>query len=127
MSIAWTGRELRQSPRIDVLMRVNGQLVPLGVPIAVHDLSRTGFAVISEAGFKGGQPLDFRLVGPDGEAFVVSAEAVHTRAVPGPSGLKITGFKFVPGRITGMLPRVLIDRLLEAVNQSQIEDLRARQ
>lgn len=116
MPTPWSGKELRKSPRIDVLMRVNGQLVPIGTPVAVHDLSRTGFAALSEQTFEPGETLDFRLVGPNGETVLVTAEAVHSRPVPGTPSLKLVGFKFVPGSMTGMLPRVLIDRLIDAVS-----------
>ena len=115
MAMGWTGREQRRSPRIEVLKRVKGTLVPVGAPIIMHDLSRTGFAVVSHVMFKSGDELDFQLVG-EAEAISISARAVHSRAYAGSPNLYLTGFEFVPGELTGMIPQSKIDRLLEAVS-----------
>jgi len=110
-----TGRDLRRSPRVDVLMRVKGELVLINTPITVYNLSRSGFAVLSELPFAAGETLDFRLVGPDGADVRVTAEAVHYQPVPTMPGQFLSGFRFVPGRLTGRVPQVLIDRLIDAV------------
>jgi hypothetical protein len=96
-------------------MRVNGRLVEIDAPIAVRDLSRTGFAILSAMPFQTGATLDFRLVGPDASEASVTAEAVHSQPVPDAARLHLTGFKFVPGRLTGVLPQPSIDRLIAAV------------
>jgi PilZ domain-containing protein len=98
-----------------VLRKVNGQLAAVDSPILVHDLSRTGFAVISRIAFYPGQTLDFRLVADDGSSVNVTAEAVHTRPAPSGGDLHLSGFAFVQGRLTGIVPQALIDRLIEAV------------
>jgi hypothetical protein len=96
-------------------MRVKGELVALDVWIVVHDLSRSGFAVASSMAFRAGELLDFRLVGPDESVVSVTAEAVHTRRAPSAPHLYLSGFKFLPGRTTGLLPQASIDRLIAAV------------
>ena len=127
MAIGWTGRELRptdgtngrdnrRAPRIDVLTRVEGRLVALNTPVIIHDLSRTGFAVISQSAFEPGQMLDFQLVADEGPTIKVTAEAVHSNPMGAGTGLYLSGFKFVPGKLTGMVPQALIDRLIEAVS-----------
>ena len=115
MASAYRGREHRRAPRIDVLMRVKGQLVEIDTPIVVHDLSRSGFAVVSPVPFDPDEMLDFRLVGADGSVVTVSAQAMHTRPWGGVSGLHLSGFMFVPGPLTGLVPQSLIDRLIETV------------
>ena len=109
------GREKRQAPRVRVLSRVSGVLAAVDVPITVHDLSRTGFSIVSSLAFQAGEQLDFRLDGPDGSELNVTAEAVHTRGMPNAPQFHLSGFRFVPGRLTGVLPQRSIDRLIEAV------------
>lgn len=114
MPFASPHREQRASTRVDVARRVEGQLVALRAPIVLHDLSRDGFAVISGLPFPAGAVLDFRLTGADGHAVTVTAEAVHSRPVPA-SDMHLSGFRFVRGRVTGLLPQAQIDRLIAAV------------
>lgn len=111
------GSDQRRAPRVEVLMRVKGELVSLDTPIVIHDLSRTGFAAISEKGFETGQTLDFRLVADGGPAVRVTARAVHSRPAPRARGAYITGFMFLPGKLTGLVPQALIDQLIEAVTE----------
>ena len=96
-------------------MRVRGELASVDVPILVHDLSRSGFAVVSTIAFEVGQSLDFRLLGPEASDVVVTAEAVHCRPMKNAPHLHLTGFKFLPARLTGLLPQASIDRLISAV------------
>lgn len=110
-----TGRDRRRDLRVDVLMRVKGQLVRPETPILVHDLSRSGFAVLSQVSFESGQQLDFRLVGEDGTTLTVTAQAIHSAKMPSNQGLFLSGFMFVPGRLTGLVPQALIDRLIATV------------
>jgi hypothetical protein len=109
------GRDQRRAPRIDVLLRIRGHLVSLDAPIVVHNLSRSGFAVLSETPFTSGETLDFQLTAEDGSTAYVTAEAVHTQPLPQASNLYLSGFKFVPGALTGLVPQVIIDRLIDAV------------
>lgn len=115
MARPFGGREKRREPRVEVQLRVKGQLVDLDAPIVVHDLSRTGFAVVGRTAFTPGQILDFRLTGPAGPPMRVTAEAVHTSEVSGGIGLYLSGFRFVAGALTGCVPQSAIDRLIETV------------
>jgi len=110
-----SGPEQRRSPRVDVMRRVNGVLAAVDTPILVHDLSRTGFAVVSSIVFSRGETLDFLLVADNGAEVRVTARAVHTRPFEGKPGLHLSGFEFVPGGASGFVPHALIDRLIEAV------------
>jgi hypothetical protein len=105
----------RRSPRVDVLTHVRGQIVPLGTPILVSDLSRSGFAVISQQPFRPGETLAFRLTASDAAPVLVSARAIHTRPLPGKVGFHLSGFRFVPGKLMGLVPHALIDQLIAAV------------
>jgi hypothetical protein len=109
------GADRRREPRVDVLTRVNGRLVSPDTPILIHDLSRSGFAALSQMVFEAGQRLDFRLTGEDGTTVTVSAQAIHCRPMPASPGMHLSGFMFVPGRLTGLVPQTLIDRLIATV------------
>ena len=116
-----SGVERRQSPRIDVLRRVKGRLIELDTQIIIHDLSRSGFAAVSETEFEPGQLLDFRLTSDDGTTVSVSAEAIHSRPMQASAGLTLTGFRFVPGPLTGLVPQSRIDRLIAAVIDARLQ------
>ncbi len=60
-------------------MRVKGEITSVAAPLLIHDLSRTGFAVVSTLAFDVGEAIDFRLVGPEASDVVVTAESVHCR------------------------------------------------
>lgn len=96
-------------------MRVKGELVTPELPILVHDLSRSGFAVLSRIAFAAGQLLDFKLTGEDGRSFSVTAQAIHSRQMPAAAGMYLSGFMFVPGQLTGLVPQALIDRLIATI------------
>jgi hypothetical protein len=120
MVVRPTGRDRRREPRVDVVMRVKGELVRPDKPILVHDLSRSGFAVLSQIAFGSGQLLDFRLTGEDGTAVTVTAQAIHSKPMPASPGTFLSGFMFVPGRLTGLVPQALIDRLIATVAEPDV-------
>ena len=92
----------------------------LDVPIELHNLSRTGFAVVSEVAFTPGATLDFHIEGPDNLTCRVSAVAVRSGAVPGHPDRFVSGFAFVPaGDVLGVLPVAAIERLIAAVEAAQ--------
>ena len=121
MALLPPGAERRQSPRIDVARRVKGKLVMLDTEIIIHDLSRTGFAVVSQLTFEQGQLLDFRLSTTGSPDVTVSAEAVHSRSLPASPHLFLTGFRFLAGKMTGQVPQSRIDRLIEAVIDANVQ------
>jgi hypothetical protein len=108
-------RNQRGSPRVDVLLRVKGELVPVGFPIRILNLNRTGFAVLSEARFRAGERLHIRLKGPGVAAVDVTAVAVHTQASLTSPGIYTTGFIFHPERSGARVPEVPVRDLLTAV------------
>lgn len=120
MSFRHSGPEQRRAPRIDVLTRIRGEVIALDVPITVYNLSRTGFAVLSEQPFPIGAHLTFRLDDFDGPPVTVTAEAMHTRPNPATPGLHLSGFRFVPGALTGMVPQAAIDRLIATVTAAPL-------
>lgn len=109
------GRNQRRSPRVDVLLRVRGELVPAGFPITIVNVNRTGFAVLSEVWFRSGDRLDLRLTAIDGPSVHVTAAAVHAQPLPGSPGLYRTGFTFQPARPGDAVPDADIRRLVAAV------------
>ena len=115
MKLLPPGAERRKSPRIDVRRRVKGQVVTLDTELIIHDLSRTGFAVVSELPFEPGQLLDFVLTATGSPDVTVTAEAVHSRLLQPARSLYLTGFRFQAGKMTGIVPQSKIDRLIEAV------------
>jgi len=49
----------------------------------------------------------------------VTAQAVHTRVLTTNRQGHLSGFKFVPGHLTGLLPQSKIDRLIAAVSDTE--------
>ena len=121
MALLPPGTERRKSPRIEVARRVQGKLITLDTKIVIHDLSRTGFAVVSPMKFDKGQLLDFRLSATDSPDVTVAAEAVHSRRLHPSPNLFLTGFRFLAGKMTGQVPQSRIDRLIEAVVDSNVQ------
>ena len=110
----WQAPDQRRAPRIDVLRRVSGQLIPIDTALVVHDLSRTGFGAVSHIDFRPDDVLDFRLE-TERHSITVTARVVHSRPWANSNELVFTGFEFVPGRLLGIVPQSNIDKLIEAV------------
>jgi hypothetical protein len=115
MALGPQKRNQRRSPRIDVLLRVKGELLPAGFPITVVNVNRTGFAVVSEVWFRSGDRLDLRLTAIDGPSVQVTAAAVHAQPLRGSPGLFMTGFTFQPERPGSAESEADIRRLVAAV------------
>jgi PilZ domain len=115
VALGLQSRNQRSSPRVDVLLRVKGELVPVGSPIRILNLNRTGFAVLSEVRFRSGQRLHVRLTSPGGPMVEVTAAAVHTQPRRSAPGVYATGFMFQPERPGADLPEAAIRALLAAV------------
>ena len=115
MALGLHARNQRRSPRVDVLLRVNGELVPADFEIAIANISRTGFALISAAMFRAGDRVNFRLTPKKGAAVLVTAAAVHTQTLPESPGRFVTGFTFEPDGPGGTLPDDAIRELIAAV------------
>ena len=115
MAVGRQSRNQRQSYRVDALLRVKGELVPLGCPITIFNINRTGLAVLSEMRFRPGERLDFCLTGRREPPVRVSAAAVHSQPLRGSPDLYLTGFSFQPGLRTGVVPEAAIRKLIAAV------------
>ncbi len=115
MAFGLQSRNQRRSCRVDALLRVKGELVPLRHPIRIFNLNRTGLAVLSEARFRSGERWEFRLTGIGGPSVHVTAAAVHTQSVPDSPGLYLTGFEYQPERPGGAVPEAAIRQLVAAI------------
>lgn len=115
MALGRQARNQRRSPRVDALLRVKGELVPIGFPIRIFNVNRTGFAVLSEVRFRPGERLEFRLTAMRGPSVQVTAAAVHTQSLPNSPGQYLTGFTFRPRGSSGPVPDAAIRALIAAV------------
>ncbi len=89
-------RERRQSPRLEVLDRLEIQLVSGTPAVQPHNLGAGGFSVSSEAAFSVGSVHRF-VIRPSGGADVTSLEArvVYCHRQPGSSSRFVSGLAFV--------------------------------
>lgn len=115
MALGKQSRNQRVSPRVDVLLRVKGELVPVGFPVRILNINRTGFAVLSDVRIRSGQRLHIRLTGPGASAIDVAAVAVHTQPRPTSPGVYMTGFEFQPEHPGADVPEAAIRTLLTTV------------
>ena len=89
--------ERRRSPRIEILGRLYGHVVSLGLPIVVVEMSLGGCAIQTAIEFPLGAVHEFNLTLGDGSSVVVRGQAVHSKNVAAedeePSYL--TGIQFI--------------------------------
>ena len=82
-----TGQERRRYPRIEMVGRITGQVLPLSEPVVVLDMSRSGFAMQTRVMFPIGAVYEFRLMLPDMSApLTISAQIVHSVQTQGADG-----------------------------------------
>jgi hypothetical protein len=94
---AHSAQNRRRYPRLEVLGRVEGQLMPVEAPLVVRDLSRGGFSAETQAPFTPGTVHLIRFTSRH-SSVELSATAVHCRLGPvGDDGRHsfVTGFEFV--------------------------------
>jgi hypothetical protein len=94
--------------------RVEGQVVPLDVPLTVRELSRGGFSCESTVPFPPGTAHHFRFTTPVGAMVTLDATAVHcrlTRADAEGHHAYISGFEFQSSEATDQAVAALIDTL----------------
>ena len=108
-------RNQRRSPRIDVLLRVKGQLGPAGFPVTVLNVNRTGFALLSELWFRSGDRVTLRLTAINGPSVQVGGVARHAQPLHSSPGLYLTGFTFQPEHPGRTVPDADIRRFIAAV------------
>ena len=115
MALGLQSRNQRASARVDVLLRVKGELVPVSFPIRIFNINLTGLAVLSQVKFRSGQRLNFRLTGPKGLCVLVTAAAVHSTPRRDVPGFYLTGFTFRPERPGHEVPEADVRALIAAV------------
>lgn len=95
-----TFAERRRAPRIEILDRLHGHVVSLGVPVTVCEISLGGLTLESPVAFPPGAVHDFRVRLGDNSTVVLKARVVHCQAMPPGEGaegssLYRTGVAFI--------------------------------
>ena len=105
----------RNSLRLDVLDRLDGQVVMCNIPIRLRDISAGGVATESAMPFPIGSRHLLRLTTPGGVEVMVTGTVIHQRPAWPPMGGQqfVTGFAFVDDRMHKIGDR--IQMLLDAV------------
>jgi hypothetical protein len=106
--------ERRTSPRIEILGRVHGQAVSLGVPVTVREISLGGMAIETPVPFPMGALHEFRLTLGDGSTVLLRARVVHCRPAGKASDTPVfvSGMHFVDDEaITGQTVGDFIERI----------------
>jgi Tfp pilus assembly protein PilZ len=112
-------RDRRSSPRIQVLGQLHGKLVPIGLPVAVVDISLGGFAIKTSVAFPIGAVHQFGLTLGDGASVVVAGRVAYCRpdeTLSRDAGF-LTGFSFVEEAfLSGVTPEDIIDRITSSLS-----------
>lgn len=69
----------RRSPRVEVLGKLQGQVVSLDVPIRVREISLGGMSIETQQGFSTGAVQEFLLTLGDGSSVELSGRVVYSR------------------------------------------------
>ncbi len=104
----------RRYPRLEVLDQIEGELVPLDVPVTLRDLSHGGFSIVSSNPFPPGTMHHFRFTAAVDAVVLLDATAVHCRLTSASASGEfsyITGFEFVSAEHTEDAIAVLLDTL----------------
>jgi len=89
--------ERRRSARVDVLSRVNGELVAFNLPVTLVNISLGGFLIHGPVLLPIGTTAQFRFTMTDGERLVVRARAVHVMTTTtGDHTTYMTGLAVLP-------------------------------
>jgi hypothetical protein len=103
--------ERRYFPRITILEQLHSQFVSLDVPVRTCDIGFGGFSIEAPIQFPPGDEHEFLMTRDDGVSILVTARAVHSRAVgDGRAPLFVTGFEFVR---EDLRTRRVVDDLIE--------------
>lgn len=106
------GADRRRSPRVELMGRIHGKLVPAGVSITVREISLGGMSVLTNQAFDEGSVLSFMLTLGDGAGVLVATRVVYSRPVDGAeAGSFVTGLEFVDeegeeGGVSGIVDKV---------------------
>lgn len=107
-------RSRRRFPRIEVLGVVEGERIPLDVPMRVRDLSQGGFSAESSVPFPPGTRHHFRFTAFNQNEVRLQATAVHCRLASLDADghhTYITGFEFLPDDASEKSIAAIIDTL----------------
>lgn len=107
-------RSRRRFPRIEVLGVVEGQRVPLDVPMQVRDLSQGGFSAESAVPFPPGTQHVFRFTALNRNEVSLKATVVHCRLARADADghyTYITGFEFLADEKSDKSIATIIDAL----------------
>jgi hypothetical protein len=93
-------KERRRAPRLQVLDRIQGQLVSLPLPVKLRDLGPLGFSVESALPFPQGVRRVFLFTTARGLQVIIEGAVVHSRSDDADDARYVTGFRFVHSRLT---------------------------
>ena len=92
------GTDRRRSPRVQLMGRVHGKLIPANLPVHVREISLGGLSIETREGFEAGSVLNFTLTLGDGAGVLVAARIVYSRLIDGSDpAIYISGLEFVDG------------------------------
>ena len=106
--------DLRRSPRVEVLGKIQGQIVSLDVPVQVREISLGGMSFETEQSFPSGTVQEFMLTLGDGSGIELTGRIVYSRlTTDGGRTFYVTGVQFVDEDTpsTGSPVGGLIDRV----------------
>jgi hypothetical protein len=107
--------ERRRAPRIELLGRMHGQIVSLGVPVTVREISLVGLSLETPFPFPEGAVHEFSLTLGDDSVVQLRGQVVHCRESAGPDGASffVTGVRFVdeelpdgPSEVEGIIKKI---------------------
>lgn len=102
----------RRSPRVEVLGKIQGQIVSLDVPVRIREISLGGMSFETPQGFHVGLVQEFTLTLGDGSTVELSGRVVYSRpTIDANRTYYVTGIQFVDEResvdsVGGIIDRV---------------------
>ena len=102
----------RRSPRVELMGRVHGKLIPANLPVQVREISLGGLSMETREGFEAGSVLNFTLTLGDGAAVLVAGRIVYSRLLDGSDpAMYVSGLEFVDedgeeGGVSGLVEKV---------------------
>jgi PilZ domain len=100
----------RRVPRIELVDRLHGHVVSLGVPVVAREISLGGVSLEVPLAFPPAAVHEFRLVLGDGSSVVLRGRVVHCRPVATADGAPrfIIGVEFLDASADGVITHDLI-------------------
>jgi hypothetical protein len=86
----------RRSPRVELMGRVHGKLIPADVPVQLREISLGGMSIETREGFEAGSVMSFVLTLGDGAGVLVAGRIVYSRMIDGSDpATYVSGLEFV--------------------------------